>query len=98
MKILTLIISLTAVCMVLYALVKASRLNQRIPGGIVKQYWRLLYYLIGVMAVGFLTMPLFPGLPETSRDMVVSIIYLATAVFIVKVINLLHKIVKEVGL
>ncbi len=98
MKIVTLIISLIAIIVVFYALVKAASLNKKIPGGIVKQYWRLLYYLIGLIAAGYLTMPLFPSLPESSRDFVISIIYLAGAIFIVKVINLLYKIAKEVGL
>lgn len=98
MKILTLIISLIAIIVVFYALIKAASLNKKIPGGIVKQYWRLLYYLIGLIAAGYLTMPLFPSLPESSRDFVISIIYLAGAIFIVKVINLLYKIAKEVGL
>ncbi len=98
MKVLTLIISLSAIMVVFYALIKAASLNKKIPGGIVKEYWRLLYYLIGLIAAGYLTMPLFPTLPESSRDLVISIIYLAGAVFIVKVINLLFKIAKEAGL
>ncbi len=98
MKILTLIISLIAIVVVFYALVRAASLNKKIPGGIVKQYWRLLYYLIGLIAAGYLTLPLFPSLPESSRDFVIAIIYLAGAIFIVKVINLLYKIAKEVGL
>ena len=98
MKIVTLIISLIAIIVVFYALIKAASLNKKIPGGIVKQYWRLLYYLIGLIAAGYLTLPLFPSLPESSRDFVIAIIYLAGAIFIVKVINLLYKIAKEVGL
>ena len=98
MKVLTLIISLIAIVVVFYALIRAASLNKKIPGGIVKAYWRLLYYLIGLIAAGYLTMPLFPSLPESSRDFVIAIIYLAGAIFIVKVINLLYKIAKEVGL
>jgi len=48
--------------------------------------------------MGYLTMPLFPMLPELSRDLIVAIIYLAGAIFIVKVINLIYKITKEIGL
>jgi hypothetical protein len=98
MKILTMIISLIAIIVIFYALLRAVNLNKKIPGGIVKECWRLLYYLIGVMAVGYLTILLFPTLPESSRDIVVAIIYLVGAVFIVKVINLLYKIAREVGL
>lgn len=98
MQLLILLISLAAILVVFYALFKAVTLNKRIPGGLVKESWRLLYYLIGVLAAGYLTMPLFPRLPESSRDLIVAIIYLAGAVFIVKVINLIYKITKEVGL
>jgi hypothetical protein len=98
MKILTLIISLIAISVVFYALLRAASLNKKIPGGIVKECWRFLYYLIGVMAVGYLTLPLFPRLPESSRDIVVAIIYLVGAVFVVNVTNLLYKIAREVGL
>jgi hypothetical protein len=98
MKILTLGISLIAIGVIFYALLRAVSLNKRIPGGIVKECWRLLYYLIGVLAVGYLTVPLFPRLPESSRELIVAIIYLVGAVFIVKVINLLYKIAREVGL
>lgn len=98
MKILVLLISLAAILTVFYALFRAATLNRNIPGGLVKECWRLLYYLIGLLAVGYLTMPLFPKLPESSRDLVIAIIYLAGAIFIVKVINLIAKITKEVGL
>jgi hypothetical protein len=98
MQLLILLISLAAILLVFYALFRAITLNRKIPGGLVKESWRLLYYLIGLLAVGYLTMPLFPRLPESSRDLIVAIIYLAGAVFIVKVINLIYKITREVGL
>ncbi len=98
MKLLVLLISLAAILVVFYALFKAITLNRKVPGGLVKESWRLLYYLIGLLSIGYLTMPIFPRLPELSRDLIVSIIYLAGAVFILKVINLIYKIAKEVGL
>ncbi len=98
MKVLILLISLAAILVVFYALFKAISLNRKIPGGLVKDAWRLLYYLIGLLAVGYLTLPLFPRLPESSKDLIISIIYLAGAIFIVKVISLIHRIAKEVGL
>ncbi len=98
MQLLILLISLSAIFIVFYALFRAATLNKKIPGGIVKESWRLLYYLIGLLAVGYLTMPLFPRLSQSSRDLIVSIIYLGGAVFVVMVINLIHKITKEVGL
>jgi len=97
-QLLILLISLAAILAVFYALFKAINLNRKIPGGLVKESWRLLYYLIGLLAVGYITLPLFPKLPESSRDLIVAIIYLAGAVFVVMVINLIYKITKEIGL
>jgi uncharacterized membrane protein YuzA (DUF378 family) len=79
MKVLILLVSLSAIFVIFYALFRAITLNNKIPGGLVKESWRLLYYLIGLLAVGYLTMPLFPVLPESSRELIVAIIYLAGA-------------------
>ncbi len=98
MQLLILLVSLSAILVIFYALYRAATLNRKIPGGIVKDTWRLLYYLIGLLAVGYLTIPLFPRLPESSRDLIVAIIYLAGAIFVLKVINLIYKITKEIGL
>ena len=89
---------LTAIFAIVYAFYRALTLTKKIPGGLVRQSWKLLYYLIGLLGVGYLTMPLFPRLPETSRDFIVGVISLAGAIFIVKVLNLFYKITKEVGL
>ncbi len=98
MQTLILLISLTAILLVFYGLFRAVSITRKIPGGLVKESMRLLYYLIGLLSVGYLTIPIFPSLPESSRDLINSIIYLGGAVFILKVINLIYKITKEVGL
>ena len=98
MRQLILLLSLSAIGTIFYALLKVISLNRKIPGGIVKESWKLLYYLIGLLGVGYLTMPILPALPEASRELIIAIIFLAGAVFILKVINLFNKIIKEVGL
>ena len=98
MQLLILLIWLSAIFVIFYAFYRALSLTKQIPGGLVRQSWKLLYYLIGLLGVGYLTMPLFPRLPETSRDFIVGVISLAGAIFIVKVLNLFYKITKEVGL
>jgi hypothetical protein len=98
MKQLSMLISLSAILITFYALFRVAVLNKKIPGGIVKQYWRLFYYLIGLLIIGFLATFLFPTLPETSRELIIAIISLAAAIFIMKVINLFYKIIKNVGL
>ena len=98
MQLLIIFIWLSAIFIIFVAFFRALALKRKIPGGLVKQSWKLLYYLIGLLGVGYLTMPLFPRLPGTSRDLIVGIISLAGAIFIVKVINLFYRIIKEVGL
>lgn len=98
MNILIALLSISAICTIFYALFRVILLTKRIPGGLVKQYWKLFYYLIGLLAIGYLTMPLFPMLPETSKELIIGIIFLAGAIFVVKVINLFFKIIQEIGL
>ena len=97
-RLLILLIWLSAIVVISFAFFRALTLTKKIPGGLVKQSWKLLYYLIGLLGVGYLTMPLFSRLPETSKDFIVVVVSLAGAVFILKVINLFYKVIKEVGL
>ena len=98
MKQLPILISLAAICITSYGLFRVVMINRKIPGGIVKQYWRLLYYLIGLLIVGFLATLLFPSLPEPSKKLITAIIALSASIFIIKVINLFYKIMKDIGL
>ena len=98
MQLLIVIIWLSAIFVIFVAFFRALTLRRTIPGGLVRQSWKLLYYLIGLLGVGYLTMPLFSRLPEASRDFIVGVVSLAGAVFILKVINLFYRIIKEVGL
>lgn len=98
MRYLFLILSITAICIMIYSLFKVISLNRRIKGGIVGETWKLLYYMIGLFTVGYLTTLLFPVLPDSSRQLIVGIVFLAAAIFVVMVINLFLKIIKEIGL
>ena len=98
MKLLILLMWLSAIVAISYAFFRALSLTKKIPGGLAKRSWKLLYYLIGLLGVGYLSIPLFSRLPETSRDFIVTVVALAGAVFIVRVINLFFRIIKEIGL
>ena len=87
-----------SIIVISYAFFRAMTLRKKIPGGIASHAWKFLYQLIGLLAVGYLTMPLFSRLPEESRDFIFVIVSLAAAIFIVKVIDLFYKVIKEVGL
>jgi hypothetical protein len=98
MKSLIVLLSISATCTIFYALFRVVALTKKIPGGLVRRHWKLFYYIIGLLSVGYLTMPLFPRLPETSKELIVAIVFLAGAIFVVKVINLFFKILQEIGL
>ena len=98
MEYLLIALSLSSVLVIAYALVRLVSLNKRIPGGVARQTWRLLYYLAGLLAVGYLSTLLFPTLPEESKRLIVGVISLAGAVFVLKVIDLFYKIIVEIGL
>jgi hypothetical protein len=98
MDYLLIVLSLSSVLVIIYALFRVISLNKRIPGGVARQTWRLLYYLIGLLTVGYLSTLLFPALPDDSKRLIVGIISLAGAVFVLKVINLFYRIIAEIGL
>jgi len=98
MQLLILLIWLSSIVVIFYAFYRALSLTKKIPGGLVKQSWKLLYYLIGLLGVGYLSIPLFPQLPDSSREFIVGVISLAGAIFILRVINVFYKIIKEIGL
>jgi hypothetical protein len=87
-----------SIVVISYAFSKAMALRKKIPGGIASQAWQFLYHIIGLLLIGYLTMPLFSRLPEQSREFIFVVVSLAAAIFIVKVINLFYKVIKEVGL
>lgn len=98
MQLLIKFIWLLSIIVIFYSFFRAMTLRKKIPGGIASQAWKFLYYLIGLLAIGYLTMPLFSRLPEESREFIFVIVSLAAAFFIVKVTNLFYKVIEEVGL
>ena len=98
MKHLFWLLSIAAVCTMGYALLKVIALKRKLKGGVVGKTWTALYYMIGLFTAGYLSTLLFPVLPDTSQQMIVGIVFLVAAVFVVTVINLFLRIIKEVGL
>ncbi len=92
-----LILSVSATCVMLYALYRVFALRNKIPGGTVKDTWKALSWIIVIFAAGYLTTPFFPYLPQLIKDTVVGVIFLLGAIFVVIVINLFYRIVSEMG-
>ena len=98
METLFLLLSGTAVLVMVYALYSALSLKSKIPGGKVKSTWNMLTALIGMFTIGYLATPFFRLLPQEVKDVLVGVIFLAGAVFVVIVIKLYFKIIEDLGL
>lgn len=93
-----LVLSVAAICVMIYALFRSITLSRKIPGGTVGATWKFLSTLIGLFTAGYLSTPFFPLLPDEFKQLVVGIIFLAGAIFVVVVINLFYKVIQEIGL
>lgn len=82
----------------IYALFRVISLNKKIPGGTVGSTWKFLSTLIGLFTFGYLTTPFFPLLPDAHKQLIVGVIFLAGAIFVVIVINLFYRVIREIGL
>lgn len=98
MEILFLLLSGTAILVMVYALYSALSLKSKIPGGKVKSTWNMLTSLIVMFTIGYLATPFFRLLPQEVKDLLVGVIFLAGAIFVVIVIKLYFKIIEELGL
>ena len=98
MEILFLILSITSILVMLYALYSSITLKNKIPGGKVKSTWEVLSSLIVVFTLGYLSTPFFRLLPQEVKDILVGVIFLAGAIFVVIVIKLFYKIIEDLGL
>ena len=98
MEILFLLLSGTAILVMVYALYSALSLKSKIPGGKVKSAWNMLTSLIGLFTIGYLATPFFRLLPQEVKDVLVGVIFLAGAIFVVIVIKLYFKIIEDLGL
>ncbi len=97
-KDLFLVLSISAICVMIYALFRVISLNKKIPGGTVGSTWKFLSLLIGLFTVGYFTTPFFPMLPDVYKQLIVGVIFFAGAVFVAIVVNLFYNVIKEVGL
>ncbi len=97
MDIVLLLMSLTALAMMCYAWYRVTKLRRKLPGGIMKSTSNILGELIGLFTIGFLALPFFPMLPQSSKDILVGVIFLFAALFAVIVINLFYMIAADLG-
>ncbi len=98
MQALFLVLSVSSIVVMLYALYNVFIFRRKVPGGKVKSTWNILAGLIVMFSVGYLSTPFFRLLPQEIKDVLVGVIFLAGAIFVVIVIKLFFKIVENIGL
>ncbi|HEN47367.1 MAG TPA: hypothetical protein ENI75_03270 [Mizugakiibacter sp.] len=90
----TLIISIAASFIMLYALFRVIRLKKEVPGGIVGHTWNLLLGLVVLFAVGYVAMPFLGELSQEVLRLVVALIFLFGAIYVVLTIRLIHRVIQ----
>jgi hypothetical protein len=98
METIFLVLSVSSIFVMFYALYTALILRNKVPGGKVKSTWGVLTILIVFFTVGYLTTPFFRLLSQEIKDVLVGLIFLFGAIFVVIVVKLFYKIVEDVGL
>ena len=92
------ILSVASIGVMAYALYRVLVLRRRIPGGVVKSTWNVMTGLVVLFMVGYLATPFFSLLPALVKELLVGVIFFFGAIFVVIVVNLFFRVVKEIGL
>jgi hypothetical protein len=92
------VLSGAAICVMIYAVIRVTKLRQKVSGGVVRSTWNFLTGLIVMFLLGYLATPFFPILPAEIQRLLVGAIFLGGAVFVVIVVGLFQRIVSELGL
>lgn len=93
MENISLIITILAVVIMLYALWQVFALKQHIQGGMVGRRWKILASLVVLFALGYIGMPFMGELPPETLNIVVAVIFLFGAVYVVVTISLIKRII-----
>jgi len=90
----TLIVTIAAILVMLYALWRVISLKSQIPGGMVGRNWNILLLLVVLFAVGYIAMPFLGQLSAEVLRLVVGLIFLFGAIYVVITITLIHRIIE----
>lgn len=97
MHALSYLVTAATVVAILFAWYRILTVRRRIPGGIMRTICNALAEFVGVFAFGFLAMILFPVLPDESRVILVSLVFICVAAFLVTIANFFGTIASESG-
>jgi len=77
--------------------VKITKLRRKIPGGVMKSTSNVLGEFVGLFTIGYIALPLYPMLPQISKDILVAVMFLFASIFAVIVINLFCMLAADLG-
>ena len=90
----TLIVSIAAMVVMLYALWQVISLRGQVPGGVVGRTWNILTALVALFAVGYVAMPFLGELSPEILRLAVAGIFLFGAIYVVVTIRLIHRVIQ----
>jgi hypothetical protein len=93
-----LVLNVSALVVMLYALYRVNVLRKKVPGGVVRSSLNLMCELVALFTMGYIATLFFPILPQVSQNLLVGIMFFVLAIFVVIVIDLFYMIVSELGL
>jgi len=93
-----LVLNISAIVVMLYALFRVNMLRRKVPGGVVKSSLNILCEMVALFTLGYIVTPFLPLLPQISESALMGIMFFAVAIFVVIVIDLFYMVVTELGL
>lgn len=90
-----LIISLAAILLMIFCLIKVYALKAKIPGGVIGKRWNFLVFLVILFSVGYLATPFFGALPPELMRVIASMIFFFGAIYVLITIKLIYQIIVE---
>jgi len=90
----TMVVSLAAILVMLYALWRVISLKSQLPDGMVGRNWNVLLLLVVLFAVCYVAMPFLGQLSAEVLRLVVGLVFLFGAIYVVITITLIHRIIE----
>ena len=88
-------ISVAAILVMLYCLWLVVSLKQNIPGGVVGKTWRFLILLVAFFTLGYMIAPFFSLLPAELINLIVSLIFFFSAIYVMVSVRLVYRVIQE---
>lgn len=90
----TLLVSIFAMAIMIYALFQVIMLKKHIPGGMVGKNWNYLLGLVVLFAAGYVAMPFLEDIPPDTLRLIVASILLFGGIYVVITIKLIYNIIR----